>query len=388
MLSIRGPLWALHFAAVLAIASAASIRPERLFERDGVCAADFTKCSQAGLPDNFCCKTGATCIVLAGASTVLCCPEGNKCDTISPITCNLSLQDPVANPQAEIKTTVLDGKLETCSTGCCPYGYHCNNNDCVKDSDQSQKPGTAGDATSSAAPSPSATSTDSASTTPDPESSTTSTAVGHGTSTTSAPAEQSPDPTAANNMNIAAIVGGVVGGLIALIVIIAGVVLLRNRRKQKAKKRHSSSSSFGNIISAPVPHSEYPNQRIDFLAKAQSSSIASTPTQAQGRFPPNSPYSPYANRPDSQMTDPPRSYHPSAEVGGLRSLTDLYYQPGRHSGGAGSPKSPGRKHSGGSESINIFADPSTVSSGRRDTTWTELQTQIEKVPDSPLRRRQ
>ncbi|KAI0600827.1 hypothetical protein F4775DRAFT_506885 [Biscogniauxia sp. FL1348] len=387
MPKFRGPLRALHFAAVLAITSATSIRPEWLFERDGVCAADFTKCSQAGLPDNFCCKTGATCIVLAGATTVLCCPEGNKCDTISPITCNISLQDPAANPQAEIKTTVLDGKLETCSTGCCPYGYHCNDNDCVKDDDQSQKPGAAGDATSSATSGPSATSTETASTTPAPESSTTSTAVGHGTSTTAASSAESPDPTVTSNMNTAAIVGGVVGGLIAIIVIISGVLLLRHRRKQKAKKRHSSSSSFGNIISAPVPHSEYSNQRIDFLAKAQSSSIASTPTQAQGRFPPNSPYSPYANRPDSQMSDPPRSYHPSAEVGGLRSLTDLYYQPSRYSGGAGSPLSPGRKHSGGSESINIFADPSTVSSGRRDTTWTDFQTQADKMPDSPLRRR-
>ncbi|KAI1504405.1 hypothetical protein F5X99DRAFT_38775 [Biscogniauxia marginata] len=385
MPNIRGPLRALHFAAVLAIASATSIRPEWLFERDGTCAADFTKCSQAGLPDNFCCRTGATCLVLAGETTVLCCPEGNKCDTISPITCNISLQDPVANPQAEIKTSVLDVKLETCSTGCCPFGYHCNDNDCVKDADQSKKPGSAGDASPS--PSSSPTSTQTAPTESASETSTTSEAVGHGTSTTAAPSTENPDPTVDTNMNTAAIVGGVVGGMIALIVIIAGVLVLRHRRKQKEKKRHSSSSSFGNIISAPVPHAEYPNQRLDFLAKAQSSSIASSPTQVQGRFPPNSPYSPYANRPDSIMSDPPRSYHLSAEVGGLRSLTDHYYQPSRYSAGAETPISPMRQHSGGSESINIFADPSTVGSERRDTTWTEFQHQVDKMPESPLRRR-
>jgi hypothetical protein len=189
-----------------------------------------------------------------------------------------------------------------------------------------------------------------------------------------------------------------VGGLFALGLIAGGAWLLRQKRKKAAaelKKQRDSSSSFGNIISAPIPHADYHTQRLDFLAKAQSSSVSSSPTLAQGRFPPNSPYSAnYAFRPDSQMSDAPRSYHASAEVSGLRSLTDRYS--GARAASIPNPfASPRaeRQNSAGSESINIFADPSDVGSplpnyNRRDTTWTQLQHHADqRAPDTPVRRR-
>ncbi|KAI1312401.1 hypothetical protein F5Y03DRAFT_390746 [Xylaria venustula] len=382
---VRRPLRTLQLAAVLAIASATSIQANRLFERAGTCAANYNKCTQAGLPENFCCATGSSCNVLAGATTVLCCPNDSDCSTIEIINCNLSLQDAATHPQAAVKTTELDGKLPTCGNGCCPFGYHCDTKkgNCVVDQDQSQKPG----ATTSSIPSA----------TPSPHPSTTSSTAGGGTSTTTGAAASSETPAsaAASTLNTAAIVGGVVGGLLALSLVIAGIWFLRHKRKraEAEREKRETTESFGNMISAPIPHADYHTQRLDFLAKAQSSSVASSPTQgAQARFPPSSPYSAFAFRPGSEMTDRPRSHHVSAEVGGLRNLTD------RYSGGSTNTipnpfRGGERLNSGGSESINIFADPSTVGTpsiyNRRDTTWTEFQHHADQQGlDSPVRRRQ
>ncbi|KAI1173846.1 hypothetical protein F4777DRAFT_580495 [Nemania sp. FL0916] len=412
----RGPLWTLQFAAVLAIASAASIPASRIFERDGTCAKDFTKCSQAGLPDNFCCPATSTCNVLAGNTTILCCPKGGNCSIIQPISCDISLQDPKAHPDAAAKTTVLNQKLPTCATGCCPFGYSCDadTGGCVIDKDQSKKPGS----------SSSTSSTSSASSTPiktsPPTQPTTSTASTTSTGTASAaPAESTstessappPSSTASKTLNTAAIVGGVVGALLGISLIAAGVWVLRHKRKKAAEereKRDSPAMSFGHIISAPIPHADYHTQRLDFLAKARMSNNtasqrdtvgADAHDDGHGRFPPNSPYSPYTPRPNSTLTDSARSHHASAEVGGLRSLT------GRYSGGSTrvgtAQENPflseedkhargERLHSGGSHSINVFADPSTVASpsvyNSRDTTyttWTEFQHHADNLPSLP-----
>ncbi|KAI0486031.1 hypothetical protein F4859DRAFT_468635 [Xylaria cf. heliscus] len=418
----RGPLWTLQLAAGFAVAStsAASIRSNWVFERDDTCAANYTKCPQAGLPANFCCATGSTCSLLAGGTTVLCCPEGSDCGTIQPISCTISLQDPATNPKAQVKTTELDGKLPTCAKGCCPFGYHCDsdNANCVMDEDQSKKPdqtSTVPAATSPTSSVPSATSQTSSapSTTSNGAASTSTTATaieGSGQTLVPPTPTHTPSSAAAKTLNIAAIVGGVIGGLLALSLLTAGIWLLRRKRRQAGaedEKERDSTMSFGNIgsISAPMPHADYHNQRLDFLAKAQGSSshgnsASSTPTTQtipNRFFPPNSPYSasvfgfgastglPVSGAMTAADADRPRSHHLSAEIGGLRSLTN------RHSNGSlaaaaredpfmpRTPRTPrgGRLNSGGSESINIFADPSTVGTpsdyNRRDTTWTDFQ---------------
>ncbi|KAI5861775.1 hypothetical protein GGS23DRAFT_611362 [Durotheca rogersii] len=393
MPNLRGPLRALQLAALLAtIASAARVRPSHIFERadgdNGTCAADFAKCSEAGLPDDFCCPQGSSCIALAANTTILCCPEGNTCKVISAITCNLSLQDPAANPEAEIKTTVLDGKLETCGSGCCPFGYRCNGKDCVMEDDQSKPP---------AAPSPSPTGAPTPSPSPPPASEQSTTIqVVDGTST---PAPVTDAPASGSSSNTVAIIGGVVGGLAALMLAVAALFFCRVRRRKRAEgkgerhRRESSTSSFGNIISAPVPHANYPSQRLDFLAKAQENkapatpprSGASSPTAVAASSPPSpsrsrrqpppmheNPFSPSfasflgsggggddaaTRRPDTADTTA-RSHHASAEITGLRSLTHGSPQQQR-------PRAPARQDSGGSQNIDVFADPFTVAGAGR-----------------------
>ncbi|KAI0432146.1 hypothetical protein F5Y09DRAFT_165482 [Xylaria sp. FL1042] len=363
----RGPLWTLQFVAVFAIASAASIRANWVLERADTCAANYKQC-QAGLPANFCCATGSKCNVLAGATTVLCCPNGSDCSTIEIINCNLSLQDPALHPQAAVKTTELNGNLPTCGKGCCPFGYHCDTDhgNCVMDADQSQKPGAVTSSVNSA--------TSTASSSP-----TTSTGTASTSTTAASAASETPSSAAANTLNTAAIVGGVVGGLIALSLIIAGLWLLRHKRRKAAEReKRDTTESFGNI-SAPIPHADYHTQRLDFLAKAQSSSVASTPAQAtQARFPPNSPYSPFGMfRPGSEMTDRPRSHHMSAEIGGLRSLTDRYSLADSTASNPPTLRRDERLNSGGSGVIPVFVDAETVGTpstyDRRNTTWSAFQ---------------
>ncbi|KAK6948327.1 hypothetical protein Daesc_010093 [Daldinia eschscholtzii] len=454
MAYLWGPRRILRLAAVLATtASAAYIRPNKLLERaDSTCAVNFTQCAASGLPDNFCCEPNTTCIALAGNTTVLCCPEGKTCNKISPITCDLALQDPVQNPEAEIKTTVLDGVLETCGTGtCCPFGYHCDGTTCVKNTDQSKrpdsKPSSASPSTpahTSASPSTSKTTTvavsEITSATPPPPSPTETDTEPTNDPTsepTSEPLTETPpsSPPTSTTAETVKIVGGVIGGVVGFVLIILAVILVRYKRKKQLQRqeqlqRHDSTSSFGNIISAPVPHAKYPNERLDFLAKqpqagsprsfapSSPTAVASPsshrkPEEGYGGFgfmPPNSPYSPYARRPDSEMSDAPRSYHASAEISGLRSLTG--WKSFQQSNGEGSSSSNNRgmddfslgptplvtvtpardgtikgKNKGkGKEraqfreddgmSINVFADPRTVASGRPDssvTTWSNLQ---------------
>ncbi len=448
---VQRPLRALLLAAVLATSSSSAtyIRYNPVFERAAadVCGGDpdLSRCAQPGLPDNFCCGKDTACLPLAGDTTVLCCPADSNCDNITPIVCDLGLQDAAKNPKAAIKTTVLGGKLETCGGGCCPFGYSCDAvGSCTKDKDQSKKPGDGdGDGDGGAGSSPSPTST------PMPPTTTTTTTLPETSQSGSGSAPAKPTKTASKGQgqvatsepstedggahapadNITGVVGGAVGGVVGLACVAALVMFVRYRRHQAARKRHDSSSSFGNIISAPQPLSGFPNQRQDFLAaKATTSSVATTPTQAQERFgfsshqqqqqqqkyrlngpspysPPFAPFAPFA--PSSQQQrqpahdSSPRSHHPSAEVGGLRNLT---YN--RFSGGdLDPPATPRRRQSSaGSESINIFADPSTVGSGsgggggggdRRDTaytTWTTIMAdgdgeETPGLPDTPTRTR-
>ncbi|KAI1490367.1 hypothetical protein F5X96DRAFT_556265 [Biscogniauxia mediterranea] len=87
---------------------------------------DYLPCGQ-GLPGNFCCESGQTCLALAGSTTALCCPRGSSCSVIQPITCDIQFQNVTAFPESEIFTTNLSQPLPACGKGtCCPFGFRCN----------------------------------------------------------------------------------------------------------------------------------------------------------------------------------------------------------------------------------------------------------------------
>ncbi|KAK3953081.1 hypothetical protein QBC32DRAFT_339697 [Pseudoneurospora amorphoporcata] len=134
----------LLLVVALSATTVSAIPASQLFQRqsESTCAAEgFSKCSQAGLPDNFCCPTDSTCIPLAANTAVLCCPNGSDCTQIQSISCDITKQDPEKNPGAQLKTTVLDVDLRKCGDKCCPWGYSCNTGShCQKDADQSKTP--------------------------------------------------------------------------------------------------------------------------------------------------------------------------------------------------------------------------------------------------------
>ncbi|KAF4972063.1 hypothetical protein FSARC_1281 [Fusarium sarcochroum] len=118
--------------------------PSQHQERDGSCPISGERWCGNDLPGDFCCPSKSSCKILAANTTALCCPKGMKCEVILPITCNIASQDPSHNPQAGVKTLVLDRELKRCGSKsgtkkCCPFGYSCKGDkECVLDEDQEE----------------------------------------------------------------------------------------------------------------------------------------------------------------------------------------------------------------------------------------------------------
>lgn len=90
------------------------------------CASSgYSSCGK-GLPDNFCCPSESTCLILASNTTAICCPAGQDCSTIRTITCDIQQQNITVSPESEVLTTSLSKALPSCGINCCPFGYRCN----------------------------------------------------------------------------------------------------------------------------------------------------------------------------------------------------------------------------------------------------------------------
>ncbi|KAK0729140.1 hypothetical protein B0T21DRAFT_350067 [Apiosordaria backusii] len=369
----RTALRAAALAVILATASA--IPTHEIFARqEDTCAApNFSACGNANVPSSFCCPAGDKCIVLAGNTTVVCCPSTSTCQKLRPIDCNIELQDAEKAPDSVIKTTALGGSLPKCGSDCCPFGYSCVNGECVMNSNQS------------AAPSQSSTPSSRPSSTPTSRPSTT--AAPSTTLTASAVPKSTGPP-------IAGIAGGAAAG--AVVLIIAGILAFIFIRKRKASQTASSSnsplklsrstSSFGNIISAPILHDDKPALRTDFGARLpppqllnnnaldmqrnsvlsydNNQIVASPPQQNNDKNPRMSSVAYggigdyYANIADSS---PQQGY----QQNGQRKYIDMPDMPFSDDGNPAytglmpqTPPQRGREPS--SVSINIFADPSNI----------------------------
>lgn len=352
----RGVLRAWLLAAALASTITTTVGmsvppPSQIFARDSTCGdTSYSQCPQAGLPDNFCCKPGTSCIALAGNTTILCCPDGDDCSVIASIVCDVQLQNATSAPDAVVKTTALTSKLPTCGTMCCPFGYTCNaDNNCAKDADQSQEPDGAGDASSTAT----ASGTTAASTGHTSTAASTATATGTaaaGAQTTTGAASSSgsssdeSDTAArehAEGANVSAIVGGVVGGVTFLVAaILVGFYLMHRRRKQQEEEqKRSSDQSFVSknargMISNPIPQDGFTYGRSDFIARSNPSTRTAPSYEAREAyeepklsFPEGrDSFSSYSSSPgipghhhhDGRSQFDGRSYHPSAIIDSLK----------------------------------------------------------------------
>jgi len=100
-----------------------------------VCGGDATlgACGSP-FPSDFCCPldtTTCTAVNETSFTSVICCPAGQDCSRIAPITCDVTLQNAALFPSSPIHTINLTEPLPTCGDACCPFGYQCQNNACA-----------------------------------------------------------------------------------------------------------------------------------------------------------------------------------------------------------------------------------------------------------------
>ncbi|KAK5990447.1 hypothetical protein PT974_08715 [Cladobotryum mycophilum] len=390
--------------AVAMSSSTTSALPGRMFIQDTTCSASGLQACPAGLPNNFCCPQGSTCIALAANTTAVCCPQGMTCDKIQAITCNIRQQDPDQNANVPIKTSIFNVPLEKCGSDlCCPFGYSCaGGGQCQRNADQSKSPRDGSPASSS--------STASVPTPTEPSTEPTSIAVTEPTTTAASTIPTTTEPAAASttaatseshasNPKTVSIVGGVIGAcaVLVLIGVIAFLFVRRNRRQPPPVNEEKRSFSrmknhgpgpFGNVISDPIIQGN--SYRTDFILKqspslrnslplkspSASSSISQKPpnitfTRSDDTAPRLTIFNPF-NSPNTS----PRSPTPS---GGSVSPSDD--QKARHGHVAvGARLQPiramkassarvdvrniaGMNREPSSENINVFADPYTMGNG-------------------------
>lgn len=218
-----------------------------LRSQDQCSSSLFQSCGQ-GLPGNFCCPTNTVCLALASNTTALCCPKGQSCELLHPITCDIQAQNATAYSDSPLLTTALGANLPKCGEGCCPFGYQCGTTGddgmCVMAKDQaaySLLVTQTAQAVASKTPTP--TSLPTTTMTPTPTSLASSTV-------TSAPATNG---TTAISVHAGIGRGGIIAGCsVGLAVLIAGVVFigwtkreeffnyLRRRRPHRSQSREGS----------------------------------------------------------------------------------------------------------------------------------------------------
>ncbi|PWI74352.1 hypothetical protein PCL_07666 [Purpureocillium lilacinum] len=398
--AMRHLLLAMVAPAAVSAVSARSL--SRIFGRDNFCATNGLQQCSGDLPSQFCCPKGSSCISLAGQTTVLCCPSDSKCERIQPITCNVREQDPLKNPQAPIKTTIFDTPLGKCGTDlCCPFGYTCakDGKECTKDSDQTKQPKAS--QPSSTAPTATISSTPTTISTAGPQATKTTGDPASPAATTTSPSQQ--EPSSDSGPEKTSIIGGAVGGCLVSLLIIT-VIFLYFRRRRRAgnseksgfsRTNSSGSGPYGAVISAPVLHPG--TYRSDFL---RGSPPRAFPSEPQTPPPPHNPPRSGANPPRISIPNPFDSPNPSGHspARSPMSATSHDDRNAKH-GHVGARLAPIRamrasvaRHSRrpdsisrddpSSESINVFADPTTVSSSDpRTTTFSDMMSQagLDKV---------
>jgi len=233
-----------------------------LFERDAnTCPTSstttFTVCNKPGLPSNFCCPSSTNCYPFNDNHSVICCPTGKDCSTISTISCDLTKQNATAFPTSLIYTTNLSGvTLPSCNGACCPQGYQCQGSDCVLDS---------APATSSAG---SATSSTSSSTNTPTSSGTTSNLPTCGPASGS---NSSAILAQCNNFPATAVIAGFFPGVAAgILLALAGMCLCGRRSKKDRAQSSPDISSVAASISDPIYNQD--NGRNEFLRRERTSS--------------------------------------------------------------------------------------------------------------------
>ena len=99
---------------------------------ESMCGGD-SSLQQCGVPfpSNFCCPESAVCLQLESAAiAVLCCPAGQDCKFVSPISCDRTAQNATLFPGNQLHSTPT-AQLDQCGDSCCPPGATCHSGLCA-----------------------------------------------------------------------------------------------------------------------------------------------------------------------------------------------------------------------------------------------------------------
>ncbi|KAJ5719748.1 hypothetical protein N7493_007326 [Penicillium malachiteum] len=247
-----------------------------IFSRSDDCPSSYDYCGW-DLPSNFCCASSTSCISTDSETTIICCPSGESCDYISPITCDIQQQNATAHPESSIKTTLLNGTLPTCGEKCCPFGYTCENSLCAMNTNETTHTTTFASASTATSTSGSSTSTDtstitSTASTTDTAAGATFTPVTTSVSATSLNAESksSTTTTSSSSYPTKAVLAGFFPG--AIFGAILALLISNCLRRRRQKKRDLAESEAAKVprnwsISSPIA-SEDASYRTDFLLRS------------------------------------------------------------------------------------------------------------------------
>lgn len=98
------------------------------------CSSPQVQCNSSRLSSKFHCPSSSKCIGLDNGTSAICCPHGENCETVQPVSCNVQLQNPASYPCSTLKTSRLDADLPRCGQSCCPRGYTCRGDSvCIMD---------------------------------------------------------------------------------------------------------------------------------------------------------------------------------------------------------------------------------------------------------------
>ncbi|OCL02540.1 hypothetical protein AOQ84DRAFT_179922 [Glonium stellatum] len=236
------------FALATAVSAARAVG---LIPREAACGgvSGLQQCGQ-GFPSDFCCPTSSTCLPLNNTVTasVICCPAGQDCKFIQPITCDASQLNATLHPENQIHAANLNGvQLPTCGSSCCPLGYTCSGGMCTL------------------------TSPSSTSSSPSPTAATTNTALPASSQTS---ASTPPIPTAGHSnpaFPAKAVVAGFFPGLILGVLLTLATIWLIKKRREYLRNRYSGD--FGHVartVSDPIYDPQYA-ARTDFLRRGSGS---------------------------------------------------------------------------------------------------------------------
>ena len=223
---------------------------------------DLNQCG-SGLPDSFCCPEDTECLPVDRGRTVICCPSGQNCTFLRPVTCDVSQQNATRFPSKLVHTTELDADLADCGSSCCPGGYSCQSGMCVLRRDISQPVSSTTSRTSSTASPTSSSILLSSPSSSAPDSTDTP---------SSEPAVSDDSSDDGNDFPATAVIVGIVSGVAFCLLLAALIFYLRRRRKRLTNKNSRSPSTITSLdphvrnVSEPMSHPMF-GARTEFLRR-------------------------------------------------------------------------------------------------------------------------